>query len=331
MRAPGAGGRACRRRARGGRGDSGRRRARSRCRGAGRGARCRGAGRRGRRGPVGAAARGGGRGGRHVRRGQSLEIPSPRSDSPDRCSPTRRPCSARRSPPPRKQRPTPRTPRQGRGEGLPPRRRIARAPRFDRGIGAGKSTALGAFGGWAARPRRRTRGARALTASAQVRSLWSSASGPDVLGDRRRDRAARRSPRACSPDDIGAALAPRAWCIRVAAAFEDLAARVRRLHPDALLVHEVPLLYEADLASRLRRRGADHGARRGASRARARALRRTCRGPATRGRRSPQADARLRQRRHASAELSAGARSGRPPRQRHEAAPRADAWPEAVF
>ena len=117
------------------------------------------------------------------------------------------------------------------------------------GIGAGKSTALAAFA---------RLGCPALSSDAIVHGLYLEPEvraavverfGPSVLGDDGVVTRAAVAARVFS-DDIARRWLERLLHPRVAAALEIWRAEQEALDPEALLVHEVPLLYEAGLAGR---------------------------------------------------------------------------------
>ena len=117
------------------------------------------------------------------------------------------------------------------------------------GIGAGKSTALAAF---------ERRGCSTLSSDAIVHDLYREPEvaavvverfGREVLGDDGEIARAALAARVF-PDDIARRWLEQLLHPRVAAAVESWRLEREVADPDAILVHEVPLLYEADLASR---------------------------------------------------------------------------------
>jgi dephospho-CoA kinase len=117
------------------------------------------------------------------------------------------------------------------------------------GIGSGKSTALAAFARLGCPTLSSDRIVHALYLDPEVRAAVAAHFGPGVLdGDGEVDRAALGA-------RVFAREADRRWLEgllhpRVAAALERWRAEQEAAHPGALLVHEVPLLYEAGLADR---------------------------------------------------------------------------------
>jgi dephospho-CoA kinase len=117
------------------------------------------------------------------------------------------------------------------------------------GIGAGKSTALAAFG---------RQGCPTLSSDAVVHGLYRDADvraavverfGPGILGDDGEVSRPAVAARVFS-DDIARRWLERLLHPLVAAALERWRGEQETLHPGAVLVHEVPLLYEANLADR---------------------------------------------------------------------------------
>jgi dephospho-CoA kinase len=117
------------------------------------------------------------------------------------------------------------------------------------GIGAGKSTALAAFAQLGCPTLSSDAVVHALYLEPEVRAAVVEHFGPGVLGgDGEVDRAALGA-RVFADD------AERRWLEqllhpRVDAALERWRGEQELAHPGALLVHEVPLLYEAGLAAR---------------------------------------------------------------------------------
>jgi dephospho-CoA kinase len=117
------------------------------------------------------------------------------------------------------------------------------------GIGAGKSTALAAFAQLGCPTLSSDEIVHALYLDPEARAAVAEHFGPDVLGgDGGVDRPALAA-RVFADDG------ERRWLEgllhpRVAAALERWRAEQEAAHPGALLVHEVPLLYEAGLADR---------------------------------------------------------------------------------
>jgi dephospho-CoA kinase len=117
------------------------------------------------------------------------------------------------------------------------------------GIGAGKSTALAAFAQLGCPTLSSDEIVHALYLEPEVRAAVAGHFGPGVLGE---DGEVARPALA---ERVFADEADRRWLEgllhpRVAAALERWRARQEALHPGAVLVHEVPLLYEAGLAGR---------------------------------------------------------------------------------
>jgi dephospho-CoA kinase len=117
------------------------------------------------------------------------------------------------------------------------------------GIGAGKSTALAAFAQLGCPTLSSDEIVHALYLEPEVRAAVAERFGPAVLGD---DGEVARPALA---QRVFADSADRRWLEdllhpRVASALERWRDRQEAKHPGALLVHEVPLLYEADLADR---------------------------------------------------------------------------------
>jgi dephospho-CoA kinase len=117
------------------------------------------------------------------------------------------------------------------------------------GIGAGKSTALAAFAQLGCPTLSSDEIVHALYLDPEVRAAVVEHFGPGVLGE---DGEVSRSAlgRRVFADD-----GDRRWLEgllhpRVAAALRRWRAEQEAVHPGALLVHEVPLLYEAGLADR---------------------------------------------------------------------------------
>jgi dephospho-CoA kinase len=117
------------------------------------------------------------------------------------------------------------------------------------GIGAGKSTALAAFGRQGCPTLSSDALVHELYRDPEVRSAVVERFGPDILGA---DRAVSRRAVATRvfSDDIARRWLERLLHPRVAAAFERWRREQESIDPDAVLVHEVPLLYEANLADR---------------------------------------------------------------------------------
>jgi dephospho-CoA kinase len=117
------------------------------------------------------------------------------------------------------------------------------------GIGAGKSTALAAFERLGCPTLSSDAIVHALYLEPEVRSAVLEHFGPGVLGDDGQISRATLGAR------VFGDAADRRWLEqllhpRVAAALDDWRREQAVAHPGALLVHEVPLLYEADLADR---------------------------------------------------------------------------------
>jgi dephospho-CoA kinase len=117
------------------------------------------------------------------------------------------------------------------------------------GIGAGKSTALGAFAQLGCPTLSSDEIVHGLYLDPEVRAAVAEHFGPGVLGD---DGEVARPALA---GRVFADEGDRRWLEallhpRVAAALERWRAEQEAAHPGALLVHEVPLLYEAGLADR---------------------------------------------------------------------------------
>jgi dephospho-CoA kinase len=117
------------------------------------------------------------------------------------------------------------------------------------GIGAGKSTALGAFGRQGCPTLSSDAVVHGLYRDPDVRSTVVERFGPDILG---RDGEVSRAALAARvfSDDIARRWLERLLHPLVGAAFERWHREQAALDPDAVLVHEVPLLYEANLADR---------------------------------------------------------------------------------
>jgi dephospho-CoA kinase len=117
------------------------------------------------------------------------------------------------------------------------------------GIGAGKSSALAAFGRQGCPTLSSDAVVHGLYREPEVRSAVVARFGPGVLGV---DGEVCRSAVATRvfSDDIARRWLERLLHPLVAAAFERWRSEQDALHPDAVLVHEVPLLYEANLADR---------------------------------------------------------------------------------
>jgi dephospho-CoA kinase len=117
------------------------------------------------------------------------------------------------------------------------------------GIGAGKSTALAAFARLGCPTLSSDETVHGLYLEPEVRAAVAERFGPAVLGE---DGEVVRSALAAR---VFAHEADRRWLERllhprVAAALERWRGEQEAAHPGALLVHEVPLLYEAGLADR---------------------------------------------------------------------------------
>jgi dephospho-CoA kinase len=117
------------------------------------------------------------------------------------------------------------------------------------GIGAGKSTALAAFRQLGCPTLSSDEIVHALYREPDVRAAVVEHFGPEVLGDDGEVARAVLGTRVFADD------AARRWLEqllhpRVAAALERWRREQEGAHPGALLVHEVPLLYEAGLADR---------------------------------------------------------------------------------
>ena len=117
------------------------------------------------------------------------------------------------------------------------------------GIGAGKSTALAAF---------EQLGCPTLSSDAIVHGLYREPDvraavverfGPGVLGEDGEVERAAVAARVFS-DDIARRWLEQLLHPRVSAALERWRSEQEAAHPGALLVHEVPLLYEAGVADR---------------------------------------------------------------------------------
>jgi dephospho-CoA kinase len=117
------------------------------------------------------------------------------------------------------------------------------------GIGAGKSTALAAFAQLGCPTLSSDQIVHALYLDPAVRAAVVEQFGPGVLGDdgeiSRPALASRVFADAGERRRLEQLLHPR-----VATALERWRGEQEAAHPGALLVHEVPLLYEADLADR---------------------------------------------------------------------------------
>jgi dephospho-CoA kinase len=117
------------------------------------------------------------------------------------------------------------------------------------GIGAGKSTALAAFERLGCPTLSSDAIVHALYREPDVRSAVVERFGPDVLGD---DGEVARGKLAARvfPDDIARRWLEQLLHPRVAAELARWRREQESALPGALLVHEVPLLYEAGLANR---------------------------------------------------------------------------------
>ena len=117
------------------------------------------------------------------------------------------------------------------------------------GIGAGKSTALAAFEQLGCSTLSSDAVVHALYRDPEVRSAVVERFGPDVLGPDGEVARPAVAARVFS-DDIARRWLEQLLHPRVGAALERWRAEEEAAHPGALLVHEVPLLYEAGLADR---------------------------------------------------------------------------------
>ena len=117
------------------------------------------------------------------------------------------------------------------------------------GIGAGKSTALAAFEELGCPTLSSDAVVHALYREPDVRSAVVERFGPGVLGDDGEVARAALAARVFS-DDIARRWLEQLLHPRVAAALERWRSEQEAAQPGALLVHEVPLLYEARLAGR---------------------------------------------------------------------------------
>jgi dephospho-CoA kinase len=117
------------------------------------------------------------------------------------------------------------------------------------GIGAGKSTALAAFAQLGCPTLSADEVVHALYLDPEVRAAVAGHFGRGVLDD---DGQVARPALAARvfADDADRRWLERLLHPRVASALERWRAEQETAHPGALLVHEVPLLYEADLADR---------------------------------------------------------------------------------
>ncbi|MDX6630713.1 MAG: dephospho-CoA kinase [Gaiellales bacterium] len=117
------------------------------------------------------------------------------------------------------------------------------------GIGAGKSTALAAFARLGVPTLSSDEIVHALYLDPEVRAAVVEQFGPGVLGDDGEVARPALAARVFADGDgrrrLEALLHPR-----VATALERWRSEQEAVHPGALLVHEVPLLYEAGLADR---------------------------------------------------------------------------------
>ena len=117
------------------------------------------------------------------------------------------------------------------------------------GIGAGKSTALAAFAQLGCPTLSSDAIVHALYLEPEVRTAVVEHFGPGVLGDDGEvDRAALGA--RVFPDDTDRRWLEQLLHPRVSAALERWRGEQETAHPGALLVHEVPLLYEAGIADR---------------------------------------------------------------------------------
>ena len=117
------------------------------------------------------------------------------------------------------------------------------------GIGAGKSTALAAFAQLGCPTLSSDAIVHALYREHEVRSAVVERFGPDVLGEDGEVTRAAVAARVFS-DEIARRWLERLLHPRVAEALETWRSEQERADPTALLVHEVPLLYEAGLSGR---------------------------------------------------------------------------------
>jgi dephospho-CoA kinase len=117
------------------------------------------------------------------------------------------------------------------------------------GIGAGKSTALAAFERLGCPTLSSDAIVHALYLEPDVRSAVVERFGPGVLGDDGEVARGRLAARVFA-DDIARRWLEQLLHPRVAAAVAEWRREQESARPGALLVHEVPLLYEAGLADR---------------------------------------------------------------------------------
>jgi dephospho-CoA kinase len=117
------------------------------------------------------------------------------------------------------------------------------------GIGAGKSTALAAFDRLGVPTLSSDAVVHGLYLEPEVRAAVVERFGPDVLGPDGEIARPAVAARVFS-DDIARRWLEQLLHPRVGAAFEHWRREQEAEHPGALLVHEVPLLYEAGLADR---------------------------------------------------------------------------------
>jgi dephospho-CoA kinase len=117
------------------------------------------------------------------------------------------------------------------------------------GIGAGKSTALAAFDRLGVPTLSSDAVVHGLYREPDVRAAVVERFGPDVLGPDGEVARAAVAARVFS-DDIARRWLEQLLHPRVSAALERWRGEQEAAHPGALLVHEVPLLYEAGIADR---------------------------------------------------------------------------------